>query len=105
MLESSQYANMMKTESSLLWILADEYSRTILKNIENIPKSAIEISAETRIPISTVYRRMQTLQDQNLVQISGCISEDGKKYFLYKSKIKSIRATFDDTLDVKVTYR
>ncbi len=89
----------------ILWTLADSYSRTILKNIKHTPKSAAEISADTRIPISTVYRRVQALQDQKLVQISGSISKDGKKYFLYKSKIKSINAKFEDEIDVSITYR
>ena len=95
----------IENEPSILWILADTYSRIMLKNIKDIPKSAMEISADTKIPISTVYRRVQTLQDLGLVNITGCISEDGKKYFLYKSKIKSIQAAFEDKLDVKITYR
>ena len=90
--------------SSILWTLSDSYCRLILKNIKNIPKSCMEISAECKIPISTVYRRIQQLQDQNLVHVSGTISDDGKKFFLYKSKIKSLSASFNDKLTVNITY-
>ena len=86
----------------ILWVLADPYCRTILNAVEDKPKSCIKIIAETEIPISTVYRRIQTLQDHNLVRIEGKISQDGKKYFLYKSKVQKIQASFDGKLNVKV---
>ena len=74
----------------ILEILADKYCKQILNNTLEKPKSAIEISYEKKIPISTVYRRLQTLFDAKLLSISGSINEDGKKYFLYKSRGKSI---------------
>ena len=74
----------------ILEILADKYCKQILHNTLEKPKSAMEISNEKNIPISTVYRRLQTLYDAKLLAISGSINQDGKKYFLYKSKIKSI---------------
>jgi predicted transcriptional regulator len=76
-------------------VVSDKYCRTILEKTMEKPKSAIEISAETKIPISTVYRRLQTLHDNKLLGISGSISADGKKYFLYKSKIKAISTSFN----------
>lgn len=84
-----------KEASAILWALSDLYCRIILRSIKDIPKSCMEISAECKIPISTVYRRMQNLHDGKLVQTSGSISADGKKYFLYKSKI---HACFEKTL-------
>ncbi len=90
--------------SAILWILSDSYCRAIIRNIKDIPKSCTEVSAECKIPISTVYRRMQHLQDRKLVHVSGMISSDGKKYFLYKSKIKSINVLFDDELTVNALY-
>ena len=74
----------------ILEILADKYCKQILHNTLEKPKSAMEISDENKIPISTVYRRLQTLYDAKLLAISGSINQDGKKYFLYKSKVKSI---------------
>ena len=79
----------------ILEILADKYCKQILHNTLEKPKSAMEISAETKIPISTVYRRLQTLHDNKLLRITGSISDDGKKYFLYKSKVKAIASTFN----------
>lgn len=82
-------------KDSILEVMADKYCRAILENTMEKPKSAMEISAETKIPISTVYRRLQTLHDNKLLGISGSISDDGKKYFLYKSKVKGIQTSFN----------
>ena len=79
-------------------ILGDSYCVTILKTVKEIPKSVVEIHHDTRIPISTLYRRVQFLHDLNLLKISGSINSDGKKYFLYKSQVKSIKIKFDDEL-------
>lgn len=79
----------------ILEILADKYCKQILHNTLEKPKSAMEISSEKKIPISTVYRKLQTLYDAKLLDISGSINQDGKKYFLYKSKVKSISLRCD----------
>jgi predicted transcriptional regulator len=79
----------------ILEILSDKYCKQILHNTLEKPKSAMEISGEKQIPISTVYRRLQTLYDAKLLAISGSINQDGKKYFLYKSKVKSISLQCD----------
>ena len=80
-------------KEAILDIISDKYCREILQTTLDKPKSAMEIASEGKIPISTVYRRLQTLHDNKLVGISGSISQDGKKYFLYKSKVKSISAS------------
>lgn len=78
----------------LLEVVSDRYCRGILDCVMHKPKSAMEITDETKIPISTVYRRIQALCDAKLLVISGNISEDGKKFFLYKSKVKSIQSVY-----------
>ena len=83
-------------KDSLLGILSDKYCRIIIESIMDKPKSAIEIVSETKIPVSTVYRRIQMLSDNKLLRISGNISEDGKKSFLYKSKVKGIQSQYDN---------
>ena len=90
-------------KEALLRILSDKYSRAILESTMDSPKSAIELSADCGIPISTAYRRVQELHSQKLLGISGSINEDGKKYFLYKSKIKAIMTCFKgNSLEIEV---
>ncbi len=81
-------------KDAILEILADKYCRGIIETTMDKPKSAMDIAADTKIPISTVYRRLQTLHDNKLVAISGMISDDGKKFFLYRSKIRSLSASY-----------
>lgn len=82
-------------KEAILQIISDKYCRAILDTTMDKPKSAMEISAESKIPISTVYRRLQSLHDNKLLGISGTISDDGKKYFLYRSRIKAISSSFN----------
>ena len=95
-LQSVYKINEEQSKDNLLSIVSDRYCRTILKSVLDKPKSAMEIASETKTPISTVYRRLQTLQDNKLLRISGMISDDGKRLFLYRSKIRGIKSNYDD---------
>lgn len=91
------------TKDILLEIMADKYSRAILESTMDASKSALELSIDCDIPISTAYRRVQQLYTHKLLGISGSINKDGKKYFLYKSKIKSIVTCFNNgSLDIEI---
>jgi hypothetical protein len=91
------------TKDVYLEILADKYSRGILEATMDMPKSSLNLSNECGIPISTTYRRVQLLYDHKLLGISGSINQDGKKYFLYKSRVKSIMTCFKNgSLEVEI---
>lgn len=90
-------------KDAILEMLSDRYCRAIIETTMNAPKSAIEISAECKIPISTVYRRLQSLHDNRLLAISGAITTEGKKHFLYKSKVRSIVSKFNGVnVDIEI---
>ncbi|MDH3824878.1 MAG: helix-turn-helix domain-containing protein [Nitrosopumilus sp.] len=95
-LQSAHKIEEESTKDNLLGIVSDKYCRSILKAIMDKPKSAMEIAMECKIPISTVYRRIQNLHDSKMLYTSGQISDDGKKFFLYKSKIKEIQTYFNN---------
>jgi len=76
----------------------------MLTAIESIPKLCTEVGVECKILVNTVYRRMQHSQDEKLVHVSNMINNDGKKYFLCKSKISSTHAIFDNKLTVNIIY-
>jgi predicted transcriptional regulator len=77
-----------------LEVFSDNYTRIILSTMMDRPKSVLQISTETKIPHTTVYRKIHVLLEHNLIRLSGEIAENGKKNFLYKSKIKSFHMTF-----------
>ncbi len=90
----------------IISILAEKYYRQILENINDKSKTAIEISNETRIPISTVYRKIEMLQKVKLVTMSGLIGNDGKKVFFYKSRVKEIKTWFENGFfDVNINFK
>ena len=105
-----QVLNQLKIEEperkdSFLEILSDKYCRAILEAIMDTPKSAIEISREKEIPLSTVYRRIQQLHDSKMIRTSGVITDEGKRLFLYKSKIREVNTSFHDgKIEVDVVF-
>lgn len=105
-----QIVNQLKIEEperkeSFLEILSDKYCRAILESVMDTPKSAIEVSREKDIPLSTVYRRIQQLHDSKMIRTSGVITDEGKRLFLYKSKIKAVNTSFHDgKIDVDVVF-
>ena len=83
-------------KEQILELVSSKYCSTILEAIKDAPKSANEIADEKKIPISTVYRRIQALHDLGILRVTGKIGDDGKKFFLYQSKVKTIRSKFSD---------
>ena len=93
-------------KDSLLGILADRNCRIILDSITDQSKSVIEIAKDTGICASTVYRKILGLSDNKLLRIFGSFSDDGKKSFFYKSRVKSINIFFDiSTMSVEIIYK
>ena len=101
----SKYKIENTEKDTLLSILSDKYCRAIITATMDKPKSAVELAVETKIPISTIYRRLQTLYDNKLLRTSGMISNEGKKFFLYKSRIKGIHSSFENgQVEVKLIF-
>lgn len=68
----------------------DSKSMEILYVIAELPKSASQISRETKIPINTVYNKMKKLAQKNIIKISGNINEIGRRHMQYKSKLNLV---------------
>jgi hypothetical protein len=67
----------------------DVISMRILYVITDLPKSASQISMETKIPITTVYNKMRKLTGQKIIKISGNINDLGRRHLQYQSKLNS----------------
>ncbi len=68
--------------------LADAQSRSILFSIIKEGKTAMELSEEHRIPLSSVYKKISDLEEIALVKIDKwLLSDNGKKFKIYKSRI------------------
>ena len=68
-------------------LIDQKASKTIL-NVTNTPKSIKQITEDTNLPMSTIYRKIKKMQSLQFLEVSGSINDDGKKYFLYKRKVE-----------------
>ena len=84
-------------QSVLLNCMSDLFLREILFSTVDEPMSVLQISKENNIPLRTTYRKVQYLLDSRLLKVSGAISDSGKKFFLYKSRIRSISTRIDNS--------
>jgi len=68
--------------------LADAESRAIIFSIINKGKTASELSAKLKIPLSSVYKKLSDLENLTLIEIEKTVlSENGKHFKIYKSRI------------------
>ena len=68
--------------------LADAESRAIIFSITRKGKTANELSAMLKIPLSSVYKKLTDLENLTLIKIEKTIlSERGKRFKIYKSRI------------------
>ena len=80
----------------MIQILSDKYSRSILFCTTVGSKSVEEVSRETKIPVSTCYRRIHDMKEQGVLVIDRIIlTNDGRKYEVYKSAIKDARINIE----------
>jgi predicted transcriptional regulator len=60
-------------------------------SIIHSPKTAAQICAENKLPVSSTYERIQKLYEEGLITIERInIDGKGKKVVLYKNKMKSL---------------
>jgi len=92
-----------KRADVILYAISDPDRRKIISAIRDDFKTASQICGETGLAISTVYRRINELSQNNLLIATARVTKNGKKEFSYKSKIRKVVATFDDAaMDVRI---
>lgn len=70
--------------------LVNVESRHILFSIMKQPKSILDVAKEQKIPISSVYKRMKSLEKCALIHVNIDLPENGHVTRYYQSKIKDI---------------
>lgn len=69
--------------------ISDETSRAILAACIGEARPVKQISRAADVPLATVYRRVDDLQEDGLLVVErSAITEDGKRYDLYRSRIE-----------------
>lgn len=76
--------------------MADAYARRILAVCVKKAKSVKDISQETGLPLPTTYRHVNRLHDGGLLVVErSALTHDGKRYDLYRSRLRSARIEMD----------
>ena len=92
--------------AALLRLFADEYSRKILLAADEEPRTAKSLSRVCDASLTTVYRRLSTLQERGLVTVHSTVGSGGEHKRLFETTIESFRVDIDDgELDLSVETR
>jgi len=90
---------------TLLDVVGDEYSVRILSEVSEREMSAKGISDHLDIPIATVYRRIEELEEMGLIQYEGkALTNEDKRVKVYRSYIDELSVSFgpdDPEVEVK----
>jgi predicted transcriptional regulator len=94
-----QQGRILEGESvdGILKIISNDQAMQILRATTDTPKSAWEISTKSGIPLTQVYRWVRRLHTAGLVRISGDTNSSGKKFFMYQSKVNSIKVSLNSS--------
>ncbi|WP_255148903.1 ArsR/SmtB family transcription factor [Halorarius halobius] len=76
--------------------IGDESARTVLAAISREPRSAKELAEECDMSLPTIYRRLELLQEHDLVSEQTAVAEDGNHYNVYKCNFDSTVITLED---------
>jgi predicted transcriptional regulator len=99
-----QQGRILERESvdGILKIISNDQAMQILRATTDSPTSAWEISKKSGIPLTQVYRWVRKLHTAGLVRISGDTNSYGKKFFMYQSKINSIKVSLNSSPETMI---
>ena len=80
----------------ILDTIGDRRARHVLASIAHEPRSAKEIAEELDLSLPTVYRRIEELEDYDLVEGRTEIATDGNHYRVFECSFDSTVISLDD---------
>ena len=80
----------------ILDTIGDRRARHVLASIAHEPRSAKEIAEELDLSLPTVYRRIEELEDYDLVEGRTEIATDGNHYRVFECAFDSTVISLDD---------
>ncbi|WP_265112152.1 ArsR/SmtB family transcription factor [Halosolutus halophilus] len=96
----------MDEESSIediLDMIGDEHARTVLASISREPCSAKELAERLDLSQPTIYRRLELLEDYDLIKHRTLVADDGNHYKEFQSNFNStVISLEDDEYDVRI---
>lgn len=91
----------------LLDAIGDERARELLAAVGMEPRPAKELAEARDVSLPTVYRRLELLQEHDLITEQTEIAEDGNHYNVYECNFDSTVIKLDDDgeYDIRVYRR
>lgn len=87
-------------------LLEDEYAHAILIHTSERAMSAHELSDVCDASVSTIYRRIERLQEHDLLADRLELDRDGHHYKTYTARLERIDIELNDgAFEIEVTYR
>ncbi|PSQ06266.1 ArsR family transcriptional regulator [Halobacteriales archaeon QS_6_71_20] len=91
-------------DDALVELLGDDYARTILRETYAETQSVESLSEACDADSSTVYRRVQRLQNAGLLEDEQQLDPDGHHYKTYRACVRAVHLEltadgFDVTVD------
>jgi predicted transcriptional regulator len=80
----------------ILDTIGDQHARRVLAAISRDPKSAKELGEECNLSLPTVYRRIEMLDEHDLVTDRTLVADDGNHYKVYESNFDSTLISLED---------
>lgn len=86
-----------KVDSSTLFeVFADDYSRMILLAADEEPRTAKALSELCDASLTTVYRRISTLQEYDLIAVHSTIGSGGEHKQLFETTIEALHVEISE---------
>jgi predicted transcriptional regulator len=83
--------------------IGDKHARQVLATISREPKSAKELAEECDLSLPTIYRRVEMLDEHDLVTEQTLVAEDGNHYKIYESNFEStVISLQEDEYEVRI---
>jgi DNA-binding transcriptional ArsR family regulator len=90
----------------ILNTIGDESARDVLAAISREPKSAKQLAEVCDMSLPTIYRRLELLQEHDLIDERTAIADDGNHYNVYECNFDSTVITLqDDEYKVRIYRR
>lgn len=83
-------------ESGVISLLDDEYARAILVESSREPLSAAALAERCDASEPTIYRRLEQLQDHDLIVEQQQLDPDGHHYKTYQTRVERVTVEIED---------
>jgi predicted transcriptional regulator len=95
-----------RTIEEILDTIGDEYAREILAAVSRKARSAKELGEELDLSLPTVYRRIEMLEEHDLITSRTLVADDGNHYQVYESNFDStVIRLEDDEYNIRIYRR